>query len=57
MSRRTLGTTICGWCMVGQHDGCKPEIKYYEKVWYCTCEQCHPDRKTTDEPNDDTASS
>ena len=35
------GTTICGWCMTGDHDHCKPEIKYYEKVWNCSCEKCH----------------
>ena len=35
------GTTICGWCMTGDHDHCKIEIKYYDKVWNCSCEKCH----------------
>ncbi len=35
------GTTKCGWCLTGDHDLCLPEIKYYDKVWHCTCEKCH----------------
>lgn len=35
------GTTTCGWCMTGDHENCKPEIKYFEKVWHCSCEKCH----------------
>lgn len=31
---------ICGWCITGHHDTCKPELVYYEKVWYCHCEKC-----------------
>lgn len=31
---------MCGYCMTGHHDSCRPEIKYYEKVWYCYCEIC-----------------
>lgn len=31
---------LCGWCMTGHHDGCVPEVKYFEKVWLCTCKVC-----------------
>jgi hypothetical protein len=31
--------------MTGEHESCKPEVKYYEKIWYCTCEQCHPEKE------------
>lgn len=34
------GRTKCGFCMTGHHQNCRPEIKYYEKVWYCYCEIC-----------------
>ena len=33
---------MCGFCMTGHHDSCKPVIKYYDKEWYCYCENCHP---------------
>lgn len=45
MARGSNGTTKCGWCMTGEHESCKPEVKYYEKIWYCTCEQCHPEKE------------
>lgn len=31
---------LCGWCMTGYHDSCKPRIDFYEKTWYCTCIKC-----------------
>lgn len=52
MARGATGTTKCGFCMTGDHKDCRPAIKYYDKVWYCTCEQCHPEtekRETKDE--------
>ena len=39
--RRNTGSTTCGWCMTGNHDSCRPEIKYFDKVWYCECKTCH----------------
>ena len=52
--KKSSGTTDCGWCMTGHHENCKPELKYFDKVWYCECITCHPDRMeetegTTDE--------
>ena len=29
--------------MTGNHDSCRPEIKYFDKVWYCECKTCHPE--------------
>jgi hypothetical protein len=37
------GRPMCGFCMTGHHDSCKPVIKYYDKEWFCYCETCHPD--------------
>lgn len=28
----------CGWCNTGDHEHCKHEIRYYEKLWICGCE-------------------
>lgn len=41
MSKSASGSTKCGWCMTGHHKQCKPETKYYEKVWQCDCKICH----------------
>ena len=49
MARGSTGTTKCGFCMTGFHEECKPEIKYYEKTWYCTCEKCHPEKGKANE--------
>ena len=49
MAKGASGTTKCGWCMTGDHENCQPSLKYYEKIWYCTCEQCHPDKEKKDE--------
>jgi hypothetical protein len=37
------GRNMCGFCMTGHHENCKPVIKHYDKEWYCYCETCHPD--------------
>jgi len=49
MARGSSGTTKCGFCMTGDHEQCKAEIKYYEKTWHCTCEKCHPERGKVNE--------
>ena len=41
MSKNMSGGSKCGWCITGEHDDCKPEIKYFDKVWLCSCETCH----------------
>jgi hypothetical protein len=45
MARGSSGTTICGWCMTGNHEQCRPSLTYYEKTWYCTCVECHPEKE------------
>lgn len=42
---KATGTVKCGFCMTGVHKDCKAEIIYYDKVWHCSCVECHPDRK------------
>lgn len=42
-------TTRCGWCMTNSHSGCKYKIEYFDKVWLCTCVECHPERESGDE--------
>ena len=46
------GTTTCGWCMTGDHENCKPEIKYFEKVWHCSCEKCDKRENDNVSPNE-----
>lgn len=29
----------CGWCLTGDHDKCRPVIKYEQRVYTCSC-QC-----------------
>jgi hypothetical protein len=36
---------ICGYCYTNDHDRCRPEIKWYDKVWYCYCETCKTQEK------------
>lgn len=38
--------------MTGHHETCLPKLEYYDKVWYCTCEQCHPDMATETEEDE-----
>lgn len=49
MAKSSSGTVKCGWCLTGHHDSCKPSLTYYDKTWYCVCEQCHPDKEKKDE--------
>ena len=59
MRNTDLGRPMCGFCMTGHHDSCKPVIKYYDKEWYCYCEECHPvlqsdtDNEQKEESNDE----
>lgn len=29
--------TLCGWCNADDHDNCKHELPFYEKLWICSC--------------------
>ena len=44
---------ICGWCMTGHHESCKPKLEYYEKVWYCNCNKCNNQNDTTTKGTDE----
>lgn len=50
------GRTLCGYCMTGHHQNCRPEIKYYDKVWYCYCKECNSmvvsEEETEEESNE-----
>ncbi len=35
-----MSDRICGFCMTGNHENCRPEIKWYDNVWYCHCKVC-----------------
>ena len=35
-----MSRTMCGYCSTNSHDMCKPEIVFYDKVWYCECQKC-----------------
>jgi hypothetical protein len=48
-----LGRASCGFCMTGHHDMCKPEIKWYDKVWYCYCSECYPDGQPLEQKDND----
>lgn len=45
MRAKNPSRPMCGFCMTGHHENCKAEIKYYDKIWYCDCTKCHPDRE------------
>jgi hypothetical protein len=53
MSRGSSGTTKCGWCLTGDHEHCQPSLKYYEKIWHCTCEKCHTEVVSSEVPEQD----
>ena len=53
MSRGTTGSSKCGWCITETHDQCKPQIQYFDKLWNCSCEKCHPDVVTLETTNQD----
>lgn len=46
---------LCGWCSTGYHDTCKPKIVFYDKTWYCYCEQCK-DKQTEGVTNEESDS-
>lgn len=35
------GRPMCGFCMTGHHENCKPKIVWYDKEWLCYCEKCN----------------
>jgi hypothetical protein len=38
--KKTSDFRICGYCYTGHHHLCRPEIRWYEQIWYCYCETC-----------------
>ena len=48
---------VCGYCYTNDHDRCRPEIKWYDKVWYCYCKTCKTQEKeeTNGKPIEETA--
>lgn len=42
-----MGTTMCGWCMTGQHDKHKPSGTYYDQTWTCPCTVCASKKENT----------
>ena len=60
MRNTDLGRPMCGFCMTGHHESCKPVIKYYDKEWHCYCEECHPvllSEQETEKENDEQGTS
>ena len=53
MNKGTTGTTICGWCITGNHEDCKSEIVHFDKVWECSCEKCHTPVVSLEVPKQD----
>ena len=49
---KTNDKRICGYCYTNSHDKCKPEIRWYENVWYCYCETCGTNKEKLDEEKD-----
>jgi hypothetical protein len=45
VNKKTTGSVKCGWCMTGDHEDCKTQITYLDKIWLCSCTECHPDRE------------
>lgn len=41
-----MGSSLCGWCIDGFHAKCKKEIKHYDTVWTCGCEECSVNEAT-----------
>jgi hypothetical protein len=37
MTKTNESVRICGFCMTGHHENCKPLIKWYDNEWYCYC--------------------
>jgi hypothetical protein len=43
--------TICGWCIDGFCEDCKPEFTFYDRIYVCGC-KCQDDyvvKETQDE--------
>lgn len=40
-----MGTTVCGWCLTGDHKNHKPSITYYDQKWECPCTDCAKEAK------------
>lgn len=38
---------VCGFCNAGDHELCRHELPYYEKLWICPCE-CNKNWKPID---------
>ena len=60
MRNTDLGRPMCGFCMTGHHESCKPVIKYYDKEWHCYCKKCHPvllSEQETEKENDEQGTS
>ena len=47
---------VCGYCYTNDHERCRPEIKWYDKVWYCYCETCNKQEKEDTPQNEETIS-
>lgn len=44
---------VCGYCYTNDHDRCRPEIKWYDKVWYCFCKTCNTQEKEETKTNEE----
>jgi hypothetical protein len=43
--KETDTTRVCGYCYTNTHELCRPEIKWYDSVWYCYCKTCNKQEK------------
>ena len=60
MRNTDLGRPMCGYCMTGHHESCRPVIKYYDKEWYCYCKECNTmviSEEETEQENDEQGTS
>lgn len=44
-------TLKCGWCITNEHQDCKKEIAYYERVWVCDCKVCQTEESGEPKPD------
>lgn len=44
---------VCGFCMTGHHENCRPEIVYYDKTWLCGCKCEYNKTELNEEPESD----
>ncbi len=54
MRNTDSGRPMCGFCMTGHHENCRPVIKYYDKEWHCYCKTCHPTLLSEQEQKEET---